>query len=196
MSILNDDGLATSPSEITIYNYDSKSRAYLFSCVEYLAVGVGIPAHSCIDAPPDGKAGYAICRDVDLTAWEYVTDHRGETVYSTETRLPIVVSVLGEYPPSTTKLQPVGPFDRWDGSRWVTDKKAQHADDVATAERKKASLLAEAQAAISIWQTELQLGIISDADKDRLIDWLGYIKAVKAVDTFKPLDITWPQIPT
>jgi hypothetical protein len=58
---------------------------------------------------------------------------------------------------------------------------AQHAADVEAAEQQKAALLAEAQTTISLWQTELQLGIISDEDKASLIAWMNYIKAVQAV---------------
>nr|WP_244452673.1 tail fiber assembly protein [Escherichia coli] len=63
------------------------------------------------------------------------------------------------------------------------------------AEQQKAALLLEAQEAISLWQTELQLGIISDEDKANLITWINYIKEVKAVDTSTAPDITWPTPP-
>jgi hypothetical protein len=56
-------------------------------------------------------------------------------------------------------------------------------------------LLSEAQGTISFWQTELQLGIISDEDKASLITWMNYIKAVQAVDTSKAPHITWPTPP-
>lgn len=77
----------------------------------------------------------------------------------------------------------------------MTDKEAQHKADVEAAEQQKAALLAEAQTTISLWQTELQLGIISDEDKASLIAWMKYIKAVQAVDTSKAPDITWPDKP-
>ncbi|MBV7691004.1 tail fiber assembly protein, partial [Limnobaculum sp. M2-1] len=48
---------------------------------------------------------------------------------------------------------------------------------------------------ISFWQTELQLGIISDGDKADLIAWMQYIKAVKAVDVSMTPDFTWPTLP-
>lgn len=66
---------------------------------------------------------------------------------------------------------------------------------VSYAEQQKTALLLEAQATISLWQTELQLGIISDEDKASLIAWMNYIKAVQAVDTSKAPDITWPDKP-
>lgn len=192
---LNSELIATVAGDITVFNYDSETREYLSSSVEYLAAGVGIPANSCTDAPGESKDGFAICRTEDFTAWEYVADHRGETVYSTETGEPVIVSLPGDYPKETTTLAPTTPYDKWNGSEWVTDAVARHAADVETTVQQKEALLAEAKAAISLWQTELQLGFISDEDKASLIAWINYIKAVQAVDTSKAPDITWPTPP-
>lgn len=74
-------------------------------------------------------------------------------------------------------------------------KELSREEEIALAESYKSQLLAEAQATISLWQTELQLGVISDEDKASLITWVNYIKAVQAVDTSKAPDITWPKKP-
>lgn len=192
---LNSELIATAAGDITVFNYDGETREYLSSTVEYLAVGVGLPANSCTDEPGETKEGFAICRTADLTAWEYVADHRGETVYSTETGEAVPITAPGDYPDGTTTLAPVTSYDTWNGSEWVTDTEAQHTAEVAAAEQQKAALLAEAQATISLWQTELQLGIISDDDKASLIAWMNYIKAVQAVDTSTAPDINWPEKP-
>lgn len=192
---LNSEFIATAAGDITVFNYDGETREYLSSSVEYLPVGVGIPANSSTEAPGEAKAGSVICRTADFTTWEYVADHRGETVYSTETGESVIVSLPGDYPEGTTTLAPATPYDTWNGSEWVTDTEAQHAADVEAADQQKTALLSEAQATISLWQTELQLGIISDEDKASLIAWMNYIKAVQAVDTSKAPDITWPDKP-
>lgn len=192
---LNGNLIATVAGDITVFNYDGETREYLSSSVEYLAVGVGIPANSCTDVPGKSKEGIAICRTVDFTAWEYVADHRGEIVYRTATGEEISITAPGDYPEGTTTLAPSTPYDKWNGSKWVTDTEAQHTADIEAAEQQKTSLLAEAQATISFWQTELQLDIISDEDKARLIAWMKYIKAVQAIDTSKAPDITWPDKP-
>ena len=192
---LNSNFIAIVAGDITVFNYDGETREYLSSSVEYLAVGVGIPANSCTDAPGESKEDFTICRSADFTAWEYVADHRGETVYSTETGEAVIISAPCDYPNDTTTLAPPTPYDTWNGSEWVTDTKAQHAADVEAAEQQKAALLAEAQTTISLWQTELQLGIISDEDKASLIAWMKYIKAVQVVDTSKAPYITWPDKP-
>lgn len=192
---LSSDLIAKVAGDITVFNYDGETKEYLSSSVEYLAVGVGIPANSCTDAPGESKEGFAIRRTEDFTAWEYVADHRGETVYSTETGEAVIISAPGDYPECTTTLEPSTPYDTWSGNEWVTDTEAQHAADVEAAEQQKAALLAEAQTTISLWQTELQLDIISDEDKASLISWLTYIKQLKGVDTSMAPDISWPVVP-
>ncbi len=87
----------------------------------YLAVGVGIPANSCLDAPGAHiKQVMRFSVPEDLSSWEYVPDHRGETVYSIDTGNPEEITVLGDYPENTTTIAPLTPYDKWDG-KWVVD---------------------------------------------------------------------------
>lgn len=78
---------------------------------------------------------------------------------------------------------------------WVDAPPPTQEELIAAAEQQKTTLLLEGQAKISLWQTELQLGIISDEDKASLIAWMSYIKAVQAVDTSTAPDINWPEKP-
>ncbi|EPD1098509.1 tail fiber assembly protein [Escherichia coli] len=192
---LDENGFATEAGYITVYNYNGETREYISSSFEYLHIGVGVPAHSCVDAPGGKKDGFAIRRNADSTGWEYVEDRRGETVYSTTTGEPVTVSQLGEYPEGTTTSAPSTAYDKWDGQKWVADDDEKHAADVAAAEQQKTNLLNAANSKISLWQTELQLGIISDEDKASLIAWIGYIKAVTATDTSTAPDVIWPELP-
>ncbi|EKP9695998.1 tail fiber assembly protein, partial [Escherichia coli] len=130
------------------------------------------------------------------TGWRQDEDHRGETVYSTDDTSSSTIDYIGPVRKGYTTVAPSGPYQKWDGKKWVTDTDAQHVADVEAAEQKKAALLAEAQEKISLWQTELRLDIISDGDKESLIAWVQYIKAVQAVDTSTAPDITWPEIPS
>ncbi|EOC1312488.1 tail fiber assembly protein [Cronobacter turicensis] len=194
-AVLNKKGIATTAGDITIFNYHGQTREFLCSSVEFLASGVGIPANSCTDSPGEARPGFVICRTVDGAGWEYVADHRGETVYSTETGAKVIISGPGDYPADTTPLAPATPYDRWNGAEWVTDTAAQQAAAVASAEAQKQVLIQQAQSTISIWQTELQMDIISDEDKTRLLAWLKYIKALQAVDVSTAPDIVWPEKP-
>ena len=192
---LNNHFIATAEGEVIVYNYSSETREYLSSSIEYLVVGVGIPANSCIDEPGKHRMGYAICRTQDQTGWEYIPDHRGVTVYSTLSGEVISVSDLGDYPVDTTQLPPATPYDVWSGTEWVTDVDKKYTADVEAAEKQKAAIIEEARATISLWQTELQLGVISDKDKASLINWLAYIRAVQAVDVTAAPDLSWPELP-
>ncbi|ELT6379905.1 tail fiber assembly protein [Salmonella enterica] len=192
---LNQDMIATVAGDITVFNYDGKTHEYLSSSIEFLPVGVGIPANSCIDAPGKIKKGFAICRATGGNVWEYVADHRGETVYSTKTGEQIVITVPGDYPQDTTTQAPTTPYDKWDGNEWVTDSKAEHAADVMAAEQTKTSLLAEATAIIAPLADAQAGGYIDDADVPRLTEWQRYRYKVTKVDTSTAPGITFPLKP-
>lgn len=192
---LNKQGITAKAGDMTVYNYDGETREYLASSVEFLAVGVGLPANSCTDAPIEEKEGFAVCRAASLDGWEYVADHRGETVYDTETGQPVKITAPGDYAVGVTTIAPSTPYDRWNGSEWGTDEDAQKSGQVEEAEQKKSALTNKAQSAISLWQTELQLGIISDDDKTSLITWMKYIQSLNAIDTSAAPDIEWPERP-
>lgn len=192
---LNNELIATVAGDITVFNYNGESREFQSSSVEYIAVGVSIPANSCIDAPGEGKTSFAICRTEDLSSWEYITDHRGETVYSTETMQQVEVTALGEYPEGATPNAPASPYDKWDGEKWVTDSAAKHQGDIADAEQHRQALLVNADDLTSDWRVELMLGDISEENKKKLSSWISYKAAVKAVDVSTAPDVSWPVKP-
>ncbi|HIB9037597.1 TPA: tail fiber assembly protein [Citrobacter braakii] len=193
---LNSEFIATVAGDITVYNYDGDTREFLSSSSEYLAVGVGLPANSCVDAPGEAKEGSAICRTADFTTWEYVADHRGETVYSTETGESKEITAPGDYPENTTTIAPLTPYDKWDGEKWVTDTEAQHSAAVDAAEAQRQSLIDAAMASISLIQLKLQAGRkLTQAETTRLNAVLDYIDAVTATDTSTAPDVIWPELP-
>ena len=193
---LNSAFIATVAGEITVYNYRGDTREYISSSLEYLPVGVGIPANSCTDAPGTHKAGYAICRSADFNSWEYVPDHRGEIVYNTETGDAKEITTPGDYPEKTTTIAPLTPYDKWDGEKWVTDTEAQHGAAVDAAEAQRQSLIDTAMASISLIQLKLQAGRkLTQAETTRLNAVLDYIDAVTAIDTSTAPDIIWPVFP-
>ncbi|BDO48736.1 tail fiber assembly protein [Escherichia coli] len=195
-AILGKDGYALNDGEIIVHNYDGETREYISTSTEYLAVGVGILACSCLDAPGTHKAGYAICRSVDLNSWEYVPDHRGEVVYSTETGDTKEITVPGDYPENTTTIAPLTPYDKWDGEKWVTDTEAQHSAAVEAAEAQRQSLIDAAMASISLIQLKLQARRkLTQPENTRLNAVLDYIDAVTATDTSTAPDVIWPELP-
>ncbi|MDT0178192.1 tail fiber assembly protein [Enterobacter sp. BRE11] len=63
------------------------------------------------------------------------------------------------------------------------------------AERTRSSLLSKARAQISDWQAELALGTIPDDDKAQLVEWMAYIRQLKATDISSAPDVPWPSPP-
>ncbi|EFH5166114.1 tail fiber assembly protein [Escherichia coli] len=195
-AILNNDLIAVQAGNVIVYNYDGETREYISESTEYLAVGVGIPARSCLEAPGTHKDGYSICRSVDLNSWEYVPDHRGEIVFSTETGESKEITAPGDYPDNTTTLAPLTPYDKWDGEKWVTDTETQHSAAVGAAEAQRQSLIDTAMASISLIQLKLQTGRkLTQTENTRLNAVLDYIDAVTATDTSTAPDINWPAPP-
>ncbi|ELX1976963.1 tail fiber assembly protein [Escherichia coli] len=195
-AVLNSEFIATKAGDITVYNYDGETREYISTSSEYLAVGVGIPAYSCLDAPGIHREGYVICRSVDFNSWGYVPDHRGETVYSTETGESKEITAPGDYPENTTTIAPLSPYDKWDGEKWVTDTEAQHSAAVDAAEAQRQSLIDAAMVSISLIQLKLQAGRkLTQAETTRLNVALDYIDALTATDTSTAPDVIWPELP-
>lgn len=194
---LNKELIATVAGNITVFNYDGETREYLSSSVEYLAQGVGIPANSCIDEPGEKKEGFAICRTADFTAWEYVADHRGETVYSTETGEALAITVPGDYLENTTTVAPATSYDTWNGSEWVTDMEAQNAGDVAAVKAEKQYRIDQANVYMNSkqWPGKAAIGRLKGEELDQYGLWLDYLDALEAVDTSNAPDINWPVPP-
>lgn len=193
LATLNDSGQATNAGNITVYNHDFTTGEYKGTTEEYISVGVGIPANSTTIQPPEATSGNAIVF-VD-GAWTVERDHRGETVYDTDTGNAVEIATIGDYPDNVTTLKPSTDWDKWNGTAWVTDTSAQITAEIATAEAEKSQLISDVNVKTLAWQTQLLLGIITDADKASLTTWMKYYQQLKAVDTSTAPDIIWPDKP-
>ncbi|MBJ9109965.1 tail fiber assembly protein [Citrobacter sp. wls828] len=186
---LNKYGIATKAGDITVFNYDGETREYLSSAVEFLAVGVGIPAYSCTDAPVEKKEGFAVCRTASLDGWEYITDHRGETVYDKQTGQPVELMAFGNYPDSVTTIAPSTLYDKWNGSTWVTDTDAKNDAARNDFEQKKRALRAIADAEMDWLQDAVDAGIATEEETTALTEWKKYRVMLMRVGPEKP---DWP----
>ncbi|WP_147200792.1 tail fiber assembly protein [Pantoea sp. CCBC3-3-1] len=191
---LDSSGLAESSGTLTVYNFDSVTGEYTGNSDEYLMKGVGIPAYACSIAPPSTIEGYVTV--YNNNTWNIIADHRGETVYSTSTGEASIFTNLGDYPENITPLAPATAYDTWTGSAWTTDTTAQHAAEVAKAEKQKDSLQTNAESSISLLQTKLLAGrTLTTSESNYLNAVLDYIDALVAVDTSGAPDINWPVLP-
>lgn len=194
-AILGENNIATMAGDITVYNYDKTTREYIGRSVEYLPLGVGIPASSCTDAPPKNKEGFAICRNADLSDWMYVADHRGDIVYDTMTGQSSVIGALGDYADGVTTLPPTTTYDIWNGSEWVTDADAQQAAAIAAAEGQKVQLRYTADSEIAWRQDAVNSGIATEEETTALDEWKKYRVRLMRIDASKAPDIEWPILP-
>lgn len=78
---------------------------------------------------------------------------------------------------------------------WVNQPAPSPMQLIKEAELRRQQLLSTANILTADWRTELALGLINDEDKARLIEWMQYIKAVKAIDTSSAPNISWPEKP-
>lgn len=196
---LNENGLSNNAGWIKAFHVDAQSREYLSASMEYLMLGVGLPAHSYSDEPELPPVGQALRRDAAGTAWEHVPDFRGITVYSTETREVSVVTELGAVSDGFTLLEPTTAFDSWDGEKWVMDTVAQLAADAQAAQeaaqQELATRLATANARIQTLSDAVDLEMATDEEKVALAEWKKYRILLSRLVVDTAPDIDWPQAP-
>lgn len=84
-------------------------------------------------------------------------------------------------------------------NKWILDPPygRTHDDDVRDAQAHRRNLVAEAEKIMSGWILDLNLGMLNEEDKQKLIDWRLY---VKELDTLNIIDdgfnVKWPNEPS
>lgn len=84
------------------------------------------------------------------------------------------------------------PLYEWDGKSWIIDSDVQYAADIASAEQKKAQLLANAVEEIAWRKYAVDKEIATTEEVTELDEWEMYRVLLMRVDTSKP---EWPQPP-
>lgn len=155
------------------------------------------PAHSYQIDPPELEAGTAALINRDSNGWEVVTDHRGATVYSTDTGAPRLWQALGDLPEGYTLQAPASEFDTWEGEQWVPDEAAMAEAARQVAYRKQALASQYATARISTLQDAVDLNMASEAEAAALTAWKVYRVELSRLDitTTAPAEEDWPNSP-
>lgn len=196
VAILGANGFATTAGWLTTYNSDTRTQEYTGARQDYVQIGVGLAAGAYIDAPTlPTEPDKAVRRTINGKAWEIVPDYRGRTAYSTENRQPQPITDMGEPPATLTLLVPQTPYDKWDGKKWVTDKDAQYAAEVAEAEAKLKQLTDEADDVITRLERAVRLNMATDKEESQLEAWERYSVLLSRVQPEDAPDIDWPEVP-
>lgn len=155
------------------------------------------PAYSYQIDPPELEAGTAALINRDNNGWERVADHRGATVYSTDTGAPRLWQALGDLPEGYTLQAPSSEFDTWEGEQWVPDEAAIAEAARQVAYRKQALASQYATARISTLQDAVDLNMASEAEAAALTAWKVYRVELSRLDitATAPADDAWPISP-
>ena len=160
--------MSEQPRTIKIYNLLAGTNEFIGEGDAYIPPHTGLPANCTDIAPPDIPEGFTAMFDTAKHSWCLVEDHRGKTVYSTETGNAILISELGELPENVTFIAPDGEYQRWDGSQWVTDEEAKRDALINQAAEKKASLLKQTGEQIAILQDAVDFGEATPEEQEQL----------------------------
>ncbi|MGL9722130.1 tail fiber assembly protein [Symbiopectobacterium sp.] len=196
---LGENGLSKKAGWITVYHVNSSTGEYQSASMEYLMLGVGLPAHSYPDEPELPPVGQALLRTSDGSGWEHVPDYRGKTAYNTETREASLITTIGELTEEFTLLEPSTEFDAWDGEMWVTDTHAQQAAELQAAQQaaqqELTSRLTVANARIQTLSDAVDLDMATDEENAALTEWKTYRVMLNRIDVSTAPDIEWPGQP-
>ncbi|BBV67859.1 tail assembly protein [Klebsiella sp. STW0522-44] len=187
------NGNATETHTVTVSGFEPGTGEHIATYDVRILVGTGIPGFSTMTLAPIADDGYAVCWDG--SAWAQVEDLRGKTAYKKSDLTTETVRTLGPLDDAYTLQTPATPYDKWNGSEWVTDADAQHAADVAAAVQKKNSLRAVADAEISWLQDAVDAGIATNEETSLLATWKAYRVQLMRIKTDTAPDIEWPTPP-
>ena len=186
-------GFAINDGYIHVYNVDPLTSEFIGESDEYLTFGVGLPADSCLDEPLVAKEGFAVIR-ID-GAWSYTEDHRNKIAYSIETGQKIAITELGPLSDGITIHSPNTPFDKWNGSTWVTDNLALKQDAVDKAKADKYKLESLAKDMIEKLTDAIEFDMALDGDDLKLKEWRKYRVLLNQIDVTMAPEINWPTQP-
>ena len=186
----NNDGFVIVEGWALIYNTDAQTGEFINATYEYVAEGIGLPDHICLDAPKEVRVNQAIVRNGQK--WTYPQDLRGTTIYSIETGAETIMQEIGEIPDGYTALKPTSEFDSWDGEKWVLDTEKQHQHDINVATSQKKQLLSDVNEQISYLQDAADADIATDAEKSLFAALKKYRVLLNRIDVNQAPDIEWP----
>lgn len=118
----DNEGFALDSGYIQVYVIDDQG-IYSHNETQFISIGCGLAANSVLTEPKPAKQGFAV--QYVAGKWQYVEDHRGETVYSTTDKTALTITELGEIPENYTALAPICENCEWNGEGWQVSAEKQ-----------------------------------------------------------------------
>ena len=190
MAQFDKNGFVIANGWALIYNTDVQTGEFINATYEYVAEGIGLPSHVCLDAPKSVEDDQAIIRNGQQ--WIYPKDLRGTIIYSTGTGAETTLQEVGDIPQGYTTLKPSSEFDSWSGEKWVLDTEKQHQHDINVATSQKKQLLSEINEDIEYLQDAIDADIATDAEKSLFAALKKYRVLLNRIDVNQAPDIEWP----
>ncbi|MHC8470995.1 tail fiber assembly protein [Plesiomonas shigelloides] len=187
--------MSDKPQILRVYNLRADTHEFIGAGDAYIAPHTGLPANCTLCAPPEIPTSYVAVWDEQSQAWSLVEDHRGTTVYRTDTAEAVFIDSLGPLPENTVLQAPNGEYERWDGSQWVKDPVAEKQAQIEQANTQKNMLLRQAGERIAPLQDAVDLDMASTEETALLADLKRYRVLLSRVDTHLAPDIDWPLAP-
>lgn len=155
------------------------------------------PAYSYEIEAPTLKPGFVALINRNEDGWVLVADHRGATVYTTDTGEPRQWQALGDLPEGYTLQAPETTFDTWEGDKWVVDEPARAEVLRSVAYRKQTLANQFATGRINTLQDAVDLDMATDDEAAALPAWKAYRVRLSRLDisTAAPADEDWPASP-
>lgn len=188
--IFDENGNAIATTTLTVWGYSGLTGEFTGAYDVRIFAGTGIPGLSTLKPAPSVLEQEVAVYVNDQ--WTTEPDFREETVYSTATGEPAIVKYIGTVKDGFTLAEPATPYDKWDGSAWVTDDAKRKAANIAEAEVRKAHLRAQADSEIAWRQYAVDRGKATDEEAAALIEWQDYRLDLMRVNPEKP---EWPALP-
>ncbi|HCP9899307.1 TPA: DUF4376 domain-containing protein [Salmonella enterica] len=113
--------MSNEPQTIKVFNLRSDTNEFIGTGDAYIPPHTGLPANCTDIAPPDIPASHIAVFDPENETWSLHEDHRGETVYDTQTGNQVYISEAGPLPENTTTQAPASPVDKFENGKWVAD---------------------------------------------------------------------------
>lgn len=155
------------------------------------------PAYSYeIEAPPL-KPGFVALINRNEDGWVLVADHRGATVYTTDTGESRQWQALGDLPEGYTLQAPETAFDTWEGDKWAVDEPARAEMLRSVAYRKQTLANQFATGRINTLQDAVELDMATEDEAAALLAWKVYRVELSRLDisAAAPAAEDWPTSP-